>query len=125
MKREVVVCTPSDAARLVLHYGRMKQEHFGVILLDSAKRVLKKKSCLSEVLANAWLIERLFSGRPASIRLLHWWSFITTPQGTRILASLILRQLKAYGKGARFLACNYLTISSLENGIISRSLSME
>lgn len=43
MKDAIVVYHPADAVPLISQYGKKKQERFGVILLDSGHKVLKRK----------------------------------------------------------------------------------
>lgn len=43
MKERKVVCSPQDCVVLLLKYGTMKQEHFGVIYLNSKREVIQTK----------------------------------------------------------------------------------
>ena len=43
MKERKVICHPQDCATLLRRYWRMKQEHFGVIFLNSQKEVIQTK----------------------------------------------------------------------------------
>ena len=43
MKERKVICNPQNCAVLLLKYGTMKQEHFGVIFLNSQKEVIQTK----------------------------------------------------------------------------------
>ena len=43
MKERRIICNPKDCVTLLLKYGRMKQEHFGVIYLNSKREVIQTK----------------------------------------------------------------------------------
>ena len=43
MKERKIICKPQDCVVLLLKYGRMKQEHFGVIFLNSQREVIQSK----------------------------------------------------------------------------------
>lgn len=43
MKERKVICSPQDCVVLLLKYGRMKQEHFGVIYLNNKREVIQTK----------------------------------------------------------------------------------
>ena len=43
MKERKVICNPQDCVLLLRRYRRMKQEHFGVIFLNSQKKVIQTK----------------------------------------------------------------------------------
>lgn len=42
-KKRTVICSPRDCVALLSRYGRMKQEHFGVIFLNKKKEVIQTK----------------------------------------------------------------------------------
>lgn len=43
MKEKIKILNPQDCVSLLSKYGRMKQEHFGVIFLNSQKEVIRTK----------------------------------------------------------------------------------
>ena len=43
MKEKIKILNPQDGVSLLCKYGRMKQEHFGVIFLHSQKEVIQTK----------------------------------------------------------------------------------
>ena len=43
MKERIRICQPQDCVSLLYRYRRMKQEHFGVIFLNSQKEVIQTK----------------------------------------------------------------------------------
>ena len=43
MKERKIICNPQECVVLLLKYGRMKQEHFGVIYLNSKREVIQTK----------------------------------------------------------------------------------
>lgn len=43
MKEKIKIFSPQDGVSLLCKYGRMKQEHFGVIFLNSQKEVIQTK----------------------------------------------------------------------------------
>ena len=43
MKEKIKILNPQDCVSLLGKYGRMKQEHFGVIFLNSQKEVIQTK----------------------------------------------------------------------------------
>ena len=43
MKERIRICHPQDCVTLLHRYSRMKQEHFGVIFLNSQKEVIQAK----------------------------------------------------------------------------------
>lgn len=43
MKERIRICTPRDCVTLLLKYGRMKQEHFGVVYLNNMREVIQTK----------------------------------------------------------------------------------
>lgn len=43
MKERIRICQPQDCVSLLRRYGRMKQEHFGVIFLNSQREVIQTK----------------------------------------------------------------------------------
>ena len=43
MKEKIKILIPQDGVSLLCKYGRMKQEHFGVIFLNSQKEVIQTK----------------------------------------------------------------------------------
>lgn len=43
MKEKIKILNPQNCVSLVCKYGRMKQEHFGVIFLNSQKEVIQTK----------------------------------------------------------------------------------
>lgn len=43
MKEKIKILNPQDGVSLLCKYGRMKQEHFGVIFLNSQKEVIQTK----------------------------------------------------------------------------------
>lgn len=43
MKEKIKILNPRDGVSLLCKYGRMKQEHFGVIFLNSQKEVIQTK----------------------------------------------------------------------------------
>lgn len=43
MKEKIKILNPQDCVSLLCKYGRMKQEHFGVIFLNSQKEVIQTK----------------------------------------------------------------------------------
>lgn len=43
MKEKIKILKPQDGVSLLCKYGRMKQEHFGVIFLNSQKEVIQTK----------------------------------------------------------------------------------
>ncbi len=43
MKEHIRICYPQDCVSLLRRYGRMKQEHFGAIFLNSQKEVIQTK----------------------------------------------------------------------------------
>ena len=43
MKERIRICHPQDCVTLLRRYWRMKQEHFGVIFLNSQKEVIQTK----------------------------------------------------------------------------------
>ena len=43
MKERIVISNPQECVTLLLKYGRMKQEHFGVIYLNSKREVIQTK----------------------------------------------------------------------------------
>ena len=43
MKERKVICNPQDCVSLLRKYWRMKQEHFGVVFLNSQKEVIQTK----------------------------------------------------------------------------------
>ena len=43
MKERIRICTPQDCVTLLLKYGRMKQEHFGVVYLNNMREVIQTK----------------------------------------------------------------------------------
>ena len=43
MKEKIKILNPQDGESLLCKYGRMKQEHFGVIFLNSQKEVIQTK----------------------------------------------------------------------------------
>ena len=43
MKERIRICHPQNCATLLRRYSRMKQEHFGVIFLNSQKEVIQTK----------------------------------------------------------------------------------
>ena len=43
MKEKIKILNPQDCVSLLCKYGRMKQEHFGVIFLNSQKDVIQTK----------------------------------------------------------------------------------
>ena len=43
MKEHIRICTPQDCVTLLRRYSRMRQEHFGVIFLNSQREVIQTK----------------------------------------------------------------------------------
>ena len=43
MKERIIIRYPQDCVSLLRRYGRMKQEHFGVIYLNSKREVIQTK----------------------------------------------------------------------------------
>ena len=43
MKEHITICNPQDCVILLRKYWRMKQEHFGVIFLNSKREVIQTK----------------------------------------------------------------------------------
>lgn len=43
MKERIRICNPQDCITLLHRYNRMKQEHFGVIFLNSKREVIQTK----------------------------------------------------------------------------------
>lgn len=43
MKERIRICYPQDCVSLLRRYGKMKQEHFGAIFLNSKKEVIQTK----------------------------------------------------------------------------------
>ena len=43
MKEKIKILNPQDCVALLSKYGRMKQEHFGVIFLNSQREVIQTK----------------------------------------------------------------------------------
>ena len=43
MKEKIKILNPQDCISLLCKYGRMKQEHFGVIFLNSQREVIQTK----------------------------------------------------------------------------------
>ena len=43
MKERIRICNPQDCVTLLRKYNRMKQEHFGVIFLNSQRKVIQTK----------------------------------------------------------------------------------
>lgn len=43
MKEKITICNPQDCVTLLRKYWRMKQEHFGVIFLNTQKEVIQTK----------------------------------------------------------------------------------
>lgn len=43
MKEKITIRTPQDCVTLLCKYWRMKQEHFGVVFLNSQKEVIQTK----------------------------------------------------------------------------------
>lgn len=43
MKEKITICNPQDCVTLLRKYWRMKQEHFGVVFLNSQKEVIQTK----------------------------------------------------------------------------------
>lgn len=43
MKEKIKILNPGDCISLLCKYGRMKQEHFGAIFLNSQKEVIRTK----------------------------------------------------------------------------------
>ena len=43
MKEKIKILNPQDCVSLLCKYGRMKQEHFGVIFLNSQREVIQTK----------------------------------------------------------------------------------
>lgn len=43
MKEKITICNPQECVTLLLKYGTMKQEHFGVIYLNSKREVIQTK----------------------------------------------------------------------------------
>ena len=43
MKKRIIICHPRDCLTLLYRYGRMRQEHFGAIFLNSQKEVIQTK----------------------------------------------------------------------------------
>ena len=43
MKEKITICSPQDCVTLLRKYWRMKQEHFGVVFLNSQKEVIQTK----------------------------------------------------------------------------------
>ena len=43
MKERIRICHPENCVTLLRRYGRMKQEHFGVIFLNAQKEVIQTK----------------------------------------------------------------------------------
>lgn len=43
MKERIRICIPRDCVTLLLKYGRMKQEHFGVVYLNNMREVIQTK----------------------------------------------------------------------------------
>ena len=43
MKEKIKILNPQDCVSLLCKYGKMKQEHFGVIFLNSQKEVIQTK----------------------------------------------------------------------------------
>lgn len=43
MKERIRICNPQDCVTLLRRYSRMKQEHFGVIYLNSQREVIQTK----------------------------------------------------------------------------------
>ena len=43
MKEKIKILNPQDCVSLLCKYGRMKQEHFGVVFLNSQREVIQTK----------------------------------------------------------------------------------
>ena len=43
MKERIRICNPQECVTLLIRYCRMKQEHFGVVFLNSQKEVIQTK----------------------------------------------------------------------------------
>lgn len=43
MKERIRICNPQNCVTLLRRYSRMKQEHFGVVFLNSQKEVIQTK----------------------------------------------------------------------------------
>lgn len=43
MKEHITICTPQDCVTLLRRYSTMRQEHFGVIYLNSMREVIQTK----------------------------------------------------------------------------------
>ena len=43
MKEKITIRTPQDCVTLLIRYCRMKQEHFGVVFLNSQREVIQTK----------------------------------------------------------------------------------
>lgn len=43
MKEKITICNPQDCVSLLRRYRRMKQEHFGVVFLNSQREVIQTK----------------------------------------------------------------------------------
>lgn len=43
MKEKITICNPQDCVTLLRKYWRMKQEHFGVVFLNSQREVIQTK----------------------------------------------------------------------------------
>ena len=132
MKERKTICNPQDCVSLLLKYGRMKQEHFGVIFLNSSREIIQTKCFYVGSDSNCCVYPKMIFWKACKLEATAMILFHNHPSGNPEPSEQDIKLTNDFVKGGELLGIQvldhviiskYRYHSFLENKQISQDLS--
>ena len=129
MKEKIKILNPQDCVSLLCKYGRMKQEHFGVIFLNSQKEVIQTKCFFVGSECFCQVHPKLIFWKACKLEASSMILFHNHPSGNTSPSDYDIKLTKDFEKGGELLGIQVLDhiiigkydyYSFLENDLMSK-----
>ena len=115
MKEKIKILNPQDGVSLLCKYGRMKQEHFGVIFLNSQREVIQVKCFFVGSDDICYVHPKLIWWKACKLEASAMILFHNHPSGNTSPSDYDIKLTKKFGEGGSLLG-----IQVLDHIIISK-----
>ena len=113
--KKITILNPRDCVSLLSKYGRMKQEHFGVIFLNSQKEVIQTKCFFVGSDNRCSIYPKIVFWKACKLEASAMILFHNHPSGNTSPSDYDIKMTKEFEKGG-----NLLGIQILDHIIISK-----
>ena len=115
MKEKIKILNPQDCVSLLCKYSRMKQEHFGVIFLNSQKEVIQTKCFFVGSDVICYVHPKIIWWKACNLKASDMILFHNHPSGNTSPSQYDIKMTKDFEMGGKWLG-----IQVLDHIIISK-----